>query len=670
MTELKYAWNSMDAPPNNAVTPELTICTFGGSSPVLTGEHTYDQSAGTYGAYVVRWSSLTRPDTVTDYLRIGASPLELEAGAHMCLRIVGTTAAMGGAYVSVCVAKPDDLSGDGALIVPDTTRELLASEAANLPMDTEESDCVQVSFATPRTSDATRRYVVSIRFRGSELNEEEDPTKTVVARIHRVILVRLDDCASAACASSTLFGSSLFPELPSLCLPERDLRRLASGSVLQNRTQVRRIAGADGTAYGHALALRVLGRDLDFYVPGTKACGDLRCVYGTPGSWSHYLDNTTWRFRVNTFKNDLPRNDHGTALTADDRADATYLDAQMHLVLLKFHNRVMDHLANANALCDTHPQVGNAALFEKARKCVRFHWQWALFFDTVYTLAERNTFLSVCESGASVFQCYQPEHVPTLPPTEYTHALRHLPLFMARDTYPLSAPGVWMTDTQTRYYVGGLLPSVAVDMRAIFDPAACPAKALDAYVSRNATLGRSAGAVAPDESPLLDPLLAASGNAPSGFHVAGAVSDAVPMSEVTLGTNDRTGVLGTLSLSVRRLPLLLYLAKEAEVSPTGATDAALRGRRLGPLGSRLLTEVVRGYIYGASENIFVTRTAANKKWRPTLPRRSACKYTMRDLVDWSLGTHPTGHACPTTTTTAADSCDGNGTAATTTAAAT
>ena len=42
---------------------------------------------------------------------------------------------------------------------------------------------------------------------------------------------------------------------------------------------------------------------------------------------------------------DLPRNQQGRALLGDARNDENLVVAQLHLLFVQFHNRVVDHLA-------------------------------------------------------------------------------------------------------------------------------------------------------------------------------------------------------------------------------------------------------------------------------------------------------------------------------------
>jgi hypothetical protein len=68
-------------------------------------------------------------------------------------------------------------------------------------------------------------------------------------------------------------------------------------------------------------------------------------------------------------------------------------------------------------------------------------------------------------------------------------------------------------------------------------------------------------------------------------------------------------------------PLWYYLMKEAAEFEGG--------RRLGPVGGRLVAEVIVGLIQGDGNSYL----ASNPSFRPTLPRRDAETFTFVDLLN-------------------------------------
>lgn len=72
---------------------------------------------------------------------------------------------------------------------------------------------------------------------------------------------------------------------------------------------------------------------------------------------------------------DLPRNQRGRALIGDPRNDENLITAQLHLVFIRFHNRVVDWLG------EREPDLKGDALFAEAQRLVRWHYQWIVIHD-------------------------------------------------------------------------------------------------------------------------------------------------------------------------------------------------------------------------------------------------------------------------------------------------
>lgn len=79
---------------------------------------------------------------------------------------------------------------------------------------------------------------------------------------------------------------------------------------------------------------------------------------------------------------DLPRADK-KAQIADARNDENLIVAQFHLAFLRFHNAVVDWVEQHHADCRADP----VKLFRRARRLVRFHYQWLAANDYLKTVA-------------------------------------------------------------------------------------------------------------------------------------------------------------------------------------------------------------------------------------------------------------------------------------------
>lgn len=97
---------------------------------------------------------------------------------------------------------------------------------------------------------------------------------------------------------------------------------------------------------------------------------ELDSVYGLGPKVMPYLYDQVepGKMLLGATDHDLPRNSQGTALIGDPRNDENAIIAQLHLLFLKFHNKVFD--------VATDPSFGWEARYETAQSLTRWHYQW------------------------------------------------------------------------------------------------------------------------------------------------------------------------------------------------------------------------------------------------------------------------------------------------------
>ena len=105
---------------------------------------------------------------------------------------------------------------------------------------------------------------------------------------------------------------------------------------------------------------------------------DLDSVYGRGPNNDPFLydQERPSKLLVGTNRNgelDLPRNSQGRALIGDPRNDENILLSQLHLLFIRFHNAVVDHVAQTGLEGDD--------LFFEAQRIVRLHYQWIVVHD-------------------------------------------------------------------------------------------------------------------------------------------------------------------------------------------------------------------------------------------------------------------------------------------------
>jgi len=145
---------------------------------------------------------------------------------------------------------------------------------------------------------------------------------------------------------------------------------------------------------------------------------------------------------VNLNGYDLPRVTQGStkaerqaALMPDHRNDENLVVAQTHLAFLRFHNRVVDTLADQG--------VPTAVLFERARDVVR-HYQWLLRHDFLPRIVDPAVLDDVFANGRRFFEVPAADHSryfhtkpgdrPTMP-IEFSIAAYRLGHSMVRAAY-------------------------------------------------------------------------------------------------------------------------------------------------------------------------------------------------------------------------------------------
>lgn len=130
---------------------------------------------------------------------------------------------------------------------------------------------------------------------------------------------------------------------------------------------------------------------------------------------------------------DLPRVGQGStklarraALIPDHRNDENLIVAQTHLAMIRFHNRVVNHIA---------PTTPSADLFKRARELVVKHYQWMIKTDFLPRIVDPAIVQDVFTNGRKFFEKdATPEHMPTMP-IEFSVAAYRLGHSMIRGAY-------------------------------------------------------------------------------------------------------------------------------------------------------------------------------------------------------------------------------------------
>lgn len=463
------------------------------------------------------------------------------------------------------------------------------------------------------------------------------PTRTQTARAHAVAphSCVLQPAIKTTLSTSAKYGR-LFPHLATETAAEAELLSLgrsgaamdlpvtepAGDDTLDSATDNPRIpAGwpiygqfiahditADRSLLQHHASLR---RIVNFRTPRL----DLECLYGAGPTGNPYLydlhDPDMFLLGVNDAgrPDDLPRNSQGVALIGDPRNDVHLPISQLHVAYLKFHNAVVGWLRDRG--------VSPADVFSEAQRLTRWHHQWIALHEFLPLSVGEELAEQTLRDGP---RYYHPHEGGAYIPIEFSDAAYRFGHSQVRSRYRLNATaaGPLFPDCI------GMCPVPAarvVDWRYFFGlDAALPPQASKRIDTRLAhsliELPEQIVGVTdiPEHHSLAvrDLLRARALDMPSGEAVAEAIG-AEPL------TSDELA-LPPSALAHHGTPLWYYILREAE--------ARHRGERLGPVGGRIVADVLVGLVDADPTSY----RAVAREWRPELPAARPNEFGIADLL--------------------------------------
>ena len=167
---------------------------------------------------------------------------------------------------------------------------------------------------------------------------------------------------------------------------------------------------------------------------------------------------------------DLPRETPGQGATIpDERNDENLAVGQIHLAMIRFHNRVVDSIPTS---------VPPAERFQRARRSVTKHYQWMIRTDYLPQICGPSIVTNVFNHGRKAFEVGAlPTSLPTMP-VEFSVAAFRLGHSMIRADYNWNKHFPAATLDQLFDFsglmghlgVGNPLPSIWIaDFRRLFD---------------------------------------------------------------------------------------------------------------------------------------------------------------------------------------------------------
>ena len=328
---------------------------------------------------------------------------------------------------------------------------------------------------------------------------------------------------------------------------------------------------------------------------------------------------------------DLPRNRQERALTGDPRNDENLILSQLHLLFIRFHNRVVE------CVLGDEPRLTREELLDKAQRLVRWHYQWIVVNDFLRRVVDEDLVDAILARGPSRWRGR-----PAIP-VEFSGAAFRFGHSMVRKSYVLRR-GV----TAEIFPIAGGSPHDLTGFRRlpathviqwhrffydefVADTGLNPSQRIDPLL--DSPLGALPPEVSPDETSLalLNLRRGKALGLPAGSDVARALG--VPRLTPQQFLRDsfaRDAPACALEDLRAATPLWYYVLAEARALGKG-------GKRLGPVGGTIVAEVLIGLLEADPDSCL----RRPRPWRPTLiPGKD--DFTMVDLLAFVGDDDPCG----------------------------
>ena len=321
---------------------------------------------------------------------------------------------------------------------------------------------------------------------------------------------------------------------------------------------------------------------------------NLESIYGDgpTGNPFLYQRDDPAKFLLGPDGADVQRNADGIAIIGDPRNDSHMLISQMHLAILKAHNAFVDEVRVAG--------TPNDRVFGEAARQLRWHYQWLILNEFLPTLVGETLANNVLRDGPKWFR---PAHSGFIP-LEFADAAYRYGHSQIRHRYRLNSNSDPVPLFPDLLGFRAVPREHAVDWKLFFDaPGSSPAqrsKKMDGKLVRA----------------LIELPVAVTGECEIEDYHSLAVRDLQRGQGVGLSSGEAVARhIGVAPLTPEQVgiastgwkgetPLWYYVLREA--------DACTGGHRLGPVGGRIVAEVLVGLIDADTTSF----RKSGSEWRP------------------------------------------------------
>ncbi len=346
--------------------------------------------------------------------------------------------------------------------------------------------------------------------------------------------------------------------------------------------------------------------------------------------------------RKGAVRYDLPRDPgSNTAIIADSRNDENIALSQFHLAMLRFHNAVTDHIRENPAFVNRSAKD----VFNEAQRQVRWHYQWIIVNEFLPMTIGKGLVNDLLRNGPRFYEVADRSQDGL-----FRNAIRE-PLIPVE--FAVAAYRFGHSQVRPSYRINFGPDGGSPVFMFVFDDANDPnepdpndmrggKRAARRFIDWQTFFDFGDGNVRPNKeidtklsTPLMH-LLGSRGPAP------GMPSDGIQslasrnlMRHVNFGIPSGQAIARVMNVRVlspaqlaelapfnmeKSTPLWYYILKEAEVFENG--------RRLGPVGGRIVGEVFIGLLQADRDSYL----SVSRNWKPTLPSAERGNFEITDLL--------------------------------------
>jgi hypothetical protein len=378
------------------------------------------------------------------------------------------------------------------------------------------------------------------------------------------------------------------------------------------------------------------------------AAFDLDTVYGQgPNVSPQYYDVDSVKLRIESggIFEDLPRTADMTAIIPDPRTDQNMMISGLHCAFILFHNKAVDYVRQQLGLVDP------AAIFAEAKRLTLWHYHWMIVNEFLPLFVGPAMVNDILTNGR---RFYHPAKGEAAMPVEFQGACFRVGHTMIRPSYRANLKG----DAGKPFFgfifdpaLGDLAPAPGADPGDLRSGFRAPRRFIgwqtffdfkDGEVKRNKMvdakistplftlpLGAIASHKAPTSLMQRNLLRHMTWSMPSGQAIADWMG-ANQLSAEDLKELKQYGV----GLE-RSTPLFYYMLKESALVPSSDIGKNTGGFHLGPVGGRIVGEVVLGLLQSDPSSYLVQRP----DWTPIL-QTPGPGFRMTDFLTFA-GVDPT-----------------------------